>query len=217
MQIEVKQGRVELAEDEALLLASFEGVNRFVGAFKTIDRTLSGGLSHLFEAGDFTGKAGQTAVLYPGEKLRFGKVILVGLGRRDQITVEGVREGMVIADTAYFYEDSANVELRQLSLTVYTEEGQERALVTAERGWLNLDTNEMTARGNAVLTVRVDNRIIESAELHYDPNADRIWSDSTTVQRLDGTVSEGSSFESNLDFTNVLIRNMRTRGGAVRY
>ena len=136
---------------------------------------------------------------------------------RSTITVEGVREGLVIADTAYFYEDSANVELRQLSLTVYTEEGRERALVTAERGWLNLDTNEMTARGNAVLTVRVDNRIIESAELHYDPNADRIWSDSTTVQRLDGTVSEGSSFESNLDFTNVLIRNMRTRGGAVRY
>lgn len=138
-------------------------------------------------------------------------------GMRSMITVEGVREGMVSADTAYFYEDSANVELRQLSLTVYTEEGQERALVTAALGWLNLDTNEMVARGNAVLTVRTDNRIIESAELHYDPNEDRIWSDSATVQRLDGVVSEGSSFESNLDFTNVLIRDMRTRGGAVRY
>ena len=138
-------------------------------------------------------------------------------GMRSVISVEGVREGMVIADTAYFYEDSANVELRQLSLTVYTEEGRERALVTAERGWLNLDTNEMVARGNAVLTVRTDNRIIESAELHYDPNEDRIWSDSAPVQRFDGVVSEGSSFESNLDFTNVRIRNMRTRGGAVRY
>lgn len=138
-------------------------------------------------------------------------------GMRSMITVEGVREGMVSADTAYFYEDSANVELRQLSLTVYTDEGLERALVTADMGWLNLDTNEMVARGNAVLTVRTDNRIIESAELHYDPNADRIWSDSATVQRFDGVVSEGSSFESNLDFTNVLIRNMRTRGGAVRY
>jgi LPS export ABC transporter protein LptC len=109
------------------------------------------------------------------------------------------------------------VELRQLSLTVYTDEGLERAFVTAAMGWLNLDTNEMVARGNAVLTVRTDNRIIESAELHYDPNEDRIWSDSATVQRFDGVVSEGSSFESNLDFTNVLIRNMRTRGGAVRY
>ncbi len=94
-------------------------------------------------------------------------------GMRSVISVEGVREGMVRADTAYFFEDSANVELRQLSLTVYTEEGRERALVTAEQGWLNLDTNEMVARGNAVLTVRAENRIIESAELHYDPSADR--------------------------------------------
>jgi LPS export ABC transporter protein LptC len=138
-------------------------------------------------------------------------------GMRSMITVEGVREGMVRSDTAYFYEDSSRVELRQLSLTVYTEEGRERALVTAERGWLNVDTNEMVARGNAVLTVRADNRIIESAELNYDPNGDRIWSDSTTVQRYEGVVSEGSSFESDLEFTNVLIRNMRTRGGAIRY
>jgi LPS export ABC transporter protein LptC len=138
-------------------------------------------------------------------------------GMRSLITLEGVREGMVRADTAYFYEDSSSVELRQLSLTVYTEDGRERALVTAERGWLNVDTNEMVARGNAVLTVRADGRIIESAELNYNPNEDRIWSDSATVQRLDGTVSEGSSFESDLEFTNVRIVNMRTRGGAIRY
>ena len=115
MQIELKQGRVESAEDEALLLASFEEVNRFVGLFKTIDRTLSGGLSHLFEAGDFTGKAGQTAVLYPGEKLRFGKVILVGLGRRDQITIDGVRR-------AFGFAGRKTRELKLKSLSVQTFE-----------------------------------------------------------------------------------------------
>jgi len=97
MQIELKQGKVELAEDEALLLTSFEEVKRFAGAFKTIDRILSGDLSHLFEAGDFTGKAGQTAVLYPGEKLRFGKIILLGLGKRSQINIEGVRRAFGFA------------------------------------------------------------------------------------------------------------------------
>jgi leucyl aminopeptidase len=91
MQIEVRQGRVELAEDQVLLLNSFEEEKRFVGVLKTVDQKLSGALSHLFETGDFTGKAGQTAVLYPGERLRFGRVILVGLGKRDQITIEGIR------------------------------------------------------------------------------------------------------------------------------
>jgi leucyl aminopeptidase len=92
----VKAGN-ELAEDEALLLSSLEEVKKFVGVFKTVDQKLSGALSHLFETGDFTGKTGQTAVLYPGEKLRFGKVILVGLGRRDQITIEGVRRAFGFA------------------------------------------------------------------------------------------------------------------------
>jgi leucyl aminopeptidase len=97
MRIELKQGRVESAEGDAILMTSFEEVKRFVGPFKAIDQTLSGGLSRLFESGDFTGKAGQTAVLYPGEKLRFGKVVLAGLGKRNRITIEGVRRAFGFA------------------------------------------------------------------------------------------------------------------------
>jgi leucyl aminopeptidase len=114
MQIELKQGRVESAEDEALLMASFEEVKRLAGLFKTIDRMLSGGLSHLFEAGDFTGKAGQTAVLYPGEKLRFGKVILVGLGRRDRVTIEGVRRAFGFAG-----RKARELKLKSLSVQAF--------------------------------------------------------------------------------------------------
>jgi leucyl aminopeptidase len=111
MQIEMRQGRVELAEDEALLLNSFEEVKKFVGVFKTVDQKLSGGLSHLFEAGDFAGKTGETAVLYPGERLKFGKVILVGLGRRDKITIEGIRR-------AYGFAGRKMRELKLKSLSV---------------------------------------------------------------------------------------------------
>ena len=50
---------------------------------------------------------------------------------------------------------------------------------------MNERTEEMVARGDVVLIVHSDGRRIESPELHYDPNRDRIWSDSTTVQTLD--------------------------------
>ena len=66
MQIEVKQGKVELAEDEALLLSSFEEVKKFVGVSKTVDQKLSGALSHLFETGDFTGKRDRPRSCIPG-------------------------------------------------------------------------------------------------------------------------------------------------------
>ena len=114
MQIELKQGKVELAEDEALLLTSFEEVKRFVGLFKTVDRMLSGELSHLFDSGDFSGKAGQTVVLYPGEKLRFGKVVLLGLGKRGQITIEGVRRAFGFAG-----RKARELKLKSLSVQAF--------------------------------------------------------------------------------------------------
>ncbi len=91
MQIEVKQAKVEWAEDEAVLLSCFEEAKRFVGALKIIDDKLCGGLTHLFETKDFTAKLGQTAVLYPQGRLKFRRIILVGLGKRDEITIERLR------------------------------------------------------------------------------------------------------------------------------
>ncbi len=91
MQIEVKQGRVELVEDEAVLLYCFEEVKRLVGMLKAINDKLSGALSHLFETRDFTAKLGQTAVLYPQGRLKFSRIILVGLGKRGEITTEKLR------------------------------------------------------------------------------------------------------------------------------
>jgi leucyl aminopeptidase len=91
MQIEVKSGKIELAEDEAALVHCFEEVKRFDGVLRTLEVTLSGALSHLLETGDFTGKSGQTAVLYPQGRLKFKRIVLVGLGKRKEITIEGLR------------------------------------------------------------------------------------------------------------------------------
>lgn len=111
MQIEVKQEKVELAEDEAVLLNSFEEVKRFVGVLKTIDDKLSGALSHLFETGDFAAKLGQTAVLYPQGRLKFKRIILVGLGKRDELTIESLRR-------AYGFAGRKTRELKLKSLSV---------------------------------------------------------------------------------------------------
>ena len=48
-------------------------------------------------------------------------------------------------------------------------------------------------------------------ELNYDPNGDRIWSDSLTVMREQGTVSEGMGFSSDLDF-----RRLQVGPGSIR-
>ncbi|HSH75965.1 MAG TPA: LPS export ABC transporter periplasmic protein LptC [Longimicrobiales bacterium] len=131
------------------------------------------------------------------------------------ISVEGVREGRIQADTAYTFADSTKVDLRVMTVTFYDESGRERATVAGRSGEWDQDTNQMVARGDVVLRVHTDSSRIESAEIHYDPENDRIWSDSATVRTLaDGSVTRGSAFESDIEFTNVRVLDIR--GGAGR-
>ncbi|MFQ5536582.1 MAG: LPS export ABC transporter periplasmic protein LptC [Gemmatimonadota bacterium] len=132
------------------------------------------------------------------------------------LTASGVRQGRVQADTAYVYTDSSKIVIRGLQLVFYNEDGRARATVTAREGEINQTTDAMVARGNVVLVVHEDGRKIESPELHYDPDRDKIWSDSTTVQtEKDGTVTRGSAFESDLEFRNVRISNIRGGGNII--
>ena len=137
-------------------------------------------------------------------------------GMTSYLSTSGVREGRVQADTAYMFADSAVAQLRQMDIVFYDEDGREVATVSGERGRWSQDTDQMVARGNVVLMVHADSSRIESAEIHYDPTTERIWSDSATVQtQKDGTVTSGSSFESDLTFENILIRDIRGGGRRV--
>ncbi len=141
---------------------------------------------------------------------------IVYYGMVSYLTASGVREGRVQADTAYAFFDSATVKLKGMRLVFYNSDGTERASVTADAGELDENTDRMVARGNVVLIVLSDGRRIETAELNYNPGEDRIWSDSATVQTLaNGTVTRGTAFQSDMDFRNVVIRNIRGGGNIV--
>lgn len=119
------------------------------------------------------------------------------------LTVEGVRSGLVISDSSYVYDDSASAQLFGVRMTLYTQQGIERSRLTADRGWLNERTDELTAIGNVILEIPADGRRIETAELHYDPVRDEISSDSSTIQVLNGSRTRATcGFDSDLEFRN---------------
>lgn len=128
------------------------------------------------------------------------------------LTNEGVREARVEADTAYFFRDSSAVHLRSMTLTLFTESGDTRATVSADRGRLDTRSTTMVGWGDVVLEIPGQGREIRTEELHYASNQDRIWSDSSTVMRQDDEVQCGSSFRSDLEFRSVYIEEMRTSG-----
>lgn len=132
------------------------------------------------------------------------------------MTSSGVRTGRVQADTAYTFADSVKVDLRNMTAVFFDDNGNDRATVTGQEGEWDQETDRMIARGDVVLLVHTDGSKLESAEINYDPSIDRVWSDSATVRTLaDGTVTRGSAFESDIDFSNVTVRDVRGSTGRI--
>lgn len=140
----------------------------------------------------------------------------VVFGMVSYITTNGVREGKVEADTAFTFADSTKVDLRVMAVTFYDADGHERAIVRGRTGEWNQATDRMVARGDVELFVYTDSSTLRSSEIHYDPDIDRIWSDSATVRTLkNGTETRGSAFESDIEFENVRILNVRGDAGRI--
>jgi LPS export ABC transporter protein LptC len=140
---------------------------------------------------------------------------LVINGLEHLITLEGVKEGLLFAERAFFYRDSSIYQLEKPDLILYTATGVQRAQVTSETGRFNPNTREMLAMGGVVLVITEGNKRVESEQLHYDPSGDRIWSDSATSLVEPGRVTEGLGFESDLNFRRTWVGpgSIRNTGG----
>lgn len=133
----------------------------------------------------------------------------VMFGMEDHLTTDGVRSGVIRADTAYIFNDSSVVNMWGVDMTLFHENGTERARVTSERGTFHRLSEKMVARGNVVLVMDGGDRRVESAELHYDPSSDRIWSDSSAVYTHGGRQTRGTCFRSDLEFTSYTVCDIR--------
>ncbi|MCL4858637.1 MAG: hypothetical protein KJZ93_04495, partial [Caldilineaceae bacterium] len=69
MQLTVVQGNIAQQAVDALVVNLFEGVTTPGGATGAVDQALDGAIRALIAGGDFTGKAGSTALLYSNGKL----------------------------------------------------------------------------------------------------------------------------------------------------
>jgi leucyl aminopeptidase len=86
--------RTDCTEFETPLLAVkvFEGESELVGPVAKIDERLGGQVSAVIHRGDFRGKEGETLLLpLTSDQLPAERVLLVGLGKRDEFGLEGLR------------------------------------------------------------------------------------------------------------------------------
>jgi len=141
----------------------------------------------------------------------------IAIDVRHVMTEEGVRKALLHADTAYLYQGTSEADLTGVRLVFFDEGGREAGELTSRTGNFDMRGNRMVSRGNVVLVIRDEqgeSRRIETEELHYDIPADRIWSDVETRMRHQGRTLRGTSFESDIGFQSVRVREARTEGGS---
>lgn len=91
MNIKVQQGEIQNRRDEALIVNLFQGA-RPGGATLAVDRALGGLISAAIDSGDFKGKKNELLLLYSGGKIPARRVLVVGLGKQPEFSLETARQ-----------------------------------------------------------------------------------------------------------------------------
>lgn len=97
MEIQVVQGSITEEAVDLVVVNLFQGVTEPGGATGAVDRALDGAIRDLITAGDFAGKAGETALLYTRGALPAPRVLVVGLGEPAKFGLGVARDAAAIA------------------------------------------------------------------------------------------------------------------------
>lgn len=110
MEIQVKRADIVEITDEAIVVNIFEGVKEPQGATAAVDMALNGQISELIESGDIKGKHMETTLLYTRGSIPSKRVLVIGLGKKENFNTEKIRQ--VSGKAATF--------LRNLGIKSYT-------------------------------------------------------------------------------------------------
>jgi leucyl aminopeptidase len=82
---------------DVLILGRYAEENRLGAELAALDRRLGGLLSRVLKAERFEGKPGQIAYFHTGGRIAAGRLMVVGLGAKKEVTAEAVRRGAAAA------------------------------------------------------------------------------------------------------------------------
>jgi len=90
MNISVKPGKLEAVRSEAVVVMIVEG-EKLGPLAARVDKALGGTMQKLLKRGDLSAKAGVVGMLYPEGKIAAERLIVAGLGRRSEMTIDRLR------------------------------------------------------------------------------------------------------------------------------
>lgn len=138
----------------------------------------------------------------------------VMFGVQHYMTLDGIRRGELVADTAYTYEDASIVDFRQLQVNFFDNAGQDRGTLTAESGKYDPESGDMTVYGDVVLNGRMRGSAqarLETDSLAFKASSSQLTTDASwTLTHEDGTVERGVGL-----VTDPALENIETKDWSV--
>ena len=130
MEIRVEKGKAEKYACDLLLLFSFESPGRVEGPLEKVDREWKGFITNLIKQGDFKGELFQCQLIYTQGALPAQRVLLAGLGKREEFDLEKWRgasskAGQTLRDSGF-----KKFTFQVKGLDGYIEEGLAESFMT---------------------------------------------------------------------------------------
>jgi leucyl aminopeptidase len=92
MEIKVSHASIQATSADVILVDLFEGAETLTGAVGAVDQALNGAISDLIRSQDLRGKLNETAMLYSRGALSIARVIVVGLGKAEDVSSDQIRD-----------------------------------------------------------------------------------------------------------------------------
>lgn len=121
-------------------------------------------------------------------------------------TRDGTRLWVLTADNALVFERADQVELTDLRIDFFTEEGDVRSTLTADKGFLSRRTNDMEVRGDVVVYA-ADGTVLTTETLSWNERTERIESDERVRVTKGSDVMTGIGVEADPDLTNIRVKS----------
>lgn len=127
--------------------------------------------------------------------------VLVGVEMN--LTRAGVRNGILVADTAFSFQEEGLLQLRNLVITFYGSTGLEEGVLTGREGEYRFETGDVEVRGGVEVTEAAGSKRLVTERLRYAAEADSLYGDTAFVLYRPGLEMRGASFVSDAELENV--------------
>ena len=139
----------------------------------------------------------------------------VVFGSRTLITDRGLLRAEVFSDTAYFFQDNTQVDMRIVRGVFFNSQGAKDAVMTGRRAVYSTRTLSLEATGDVVI-ISVDGRTLKTPQLRFDQATNQISSDSAFTLTEPDRELQGIGFSADPDLNNIrVLKRARGKAGTV--